>query len=759
MPVVRLAFSQSCMILAAVVFVCCLLSFHNSEAQQKDPGDSLTSLLIAPFHFDSSLFNTDSILKKLSSMPSHELERLITKKIGIPQKDSLSKKFLSGLPRLPDKPRTILRVDGGYINYNFMYRSSVDTPFLENDLVQHLVNASVDFTLVDKVPVRFMYYGRQSNSPFFKDYGDFRIEFNAPQFRQRRQEALRKQFRQVMKQVRNPAIPRVIDELYDRSTQFSRWLNRVELINILIKCEELVVHSSELPDSTKERNPELAGAKEFIRKYYEKKKELDQAQQSIDSLTKVYVDGSKKVQQLEQVFNNNLNGPRGLSVIQSAVNDADIHDKRLDRMLRTLYAVRTFAVGRTLPNMSNLSVKNVNVNGLNFEYNAGNIYAAVSAGNIDFRVRDYVYGNQKRVPQYVYAASLGYGLKEGNHFIVTGYGGKKQIISNLNGGEASRLYGLTLESQLVIHNNIRLTAEVAQSSSPVYKSSPASNGKPQFRINDKTNKAYFVQFYSYLSRSQTRLEGTYQYAGINFQNFTNYRGNANNRSWYARIDQYLWKRQFHIIMSARKNDFSNPLIVQNYSSNTVFKTLSATFRKRHWPTISLGYTPSSQYTVIDRQVYENKYQTLTINLNHLYKFGEATFVTAFTYNRFFNKSNDSAFLYYNANNFYVYQQIMFTGYTAMIGYSRTVNAQYALDIMEAGINMNLFKQNTLGFGTKINRFGNNEVRLGFYVNGRWHVNHLGDINLWYEKGYLPGYQRLLVKNEWLTLGFIRYFKL
>ena len=51
--------------------------------------------------------------------------------------------------------------------------------------------------------------------------------------------------------------------------------------------------------------------------------------------------------------------------------------------------VRKFGIGRNQVNYSELTSKNISLTGLNFEYNSW-YYAALSAGNVDYRFRDFV---------------------------------------------------------------------------------------------------------------------------------------------------------------------------------------------------------------------------------------------------------------------------------------------------------------------------------------------------------------------------------
>jgi len=69
----------------------------------------------------------------------------------------------------------------GNILYNFNYRSYIDTPFAQNDLVQHYVQSSFNLLIKGKYPVRMLLSSRSSNSPYFKNTLDVSFQYNRSQ--------------------------------------------------------------------------------------------------------------------------------------------------------------------------------------------------------------------------------------------------------------------------------------------------------------------------------------------------------------------------------------------------------------------------------------------------------------------------------------------------------------------------------------------------------------------------------------------------
>jgi hypothetical protein len=658
------------------------------------------------------------------------------------------------LANTPKAPSSVITVGGGFINYNYMFRSSLDTPFVEQNMGQHMVMAGFDATVAD-IPVKITYYGRRSNSIYLRDYNDIRVEFNVQEFNRLRQANLRKRLDGILSRIQNPEIVKQLQSYAEQIAGLKRWLNTTELLNSYLESKRNLVYGEKLPDNVGDKQLVITCSRRIVETYEAKQRLLRSFEKVEDSLKELYTTNSAKVQQLRQLINGNMRTSQGADIIAQKLKEQNALDARTEKWLRNLYAVRTFAVGRTLPDMSNLTVKNLNVTGLNVAVNPGKLYLALTAGTIDFRSRDFLYGKPSRVPQYVFAAAAGYGTKEGNHFFVTGYTGKKQIISNSSSG-ALVLSGLSLQGQWIWKQYLRITAEAAQSTSPVYTS--ASGGKPSgFNIHDNSNKAYSLQGHGYIPYTQTRIDGYYQRTGINFQNFTNYRVNANASTWNLRAEQYVWKKQLRLQASARKNDYSNPYVVQQYNSNTIFTSFSATFRRRNWPYLTMGYMPSSQYTIVANQVVENRYQTLNITTGHVYRVGNMQANGTFMYSKFYNSGSDTGFVYYNANHFYTAHQFAFPRFAANIGYSRTANSQYSLDVMEGGLLIKYGQFIQAGFGAKINRYNLSEVKTGGYGTLRIMWKTLGDINIWYERSYLPGAASGLKVNEWMTVGFTRYF--
>lgn len=741
-----------CLLLVAEVKVCGQIK----EYHQEGFSDS-TSLLK-----DQSFLSQDSLLKqtkrKYEKSFNDWAQELVTHSandLKKSTKDSTVKSYFKGL--LPGKP--FLKIQNGYINYNYSYRSQLDTPFTENNIQQHLINIGANILVSQKFPFRIAVYERRTNSAYFKNYTDLRVEFNAPEFRRIQSKRLEKYFENLTSQLQPPQLKSEINTKQRKLIELKSFLNKPELIKKFLQSKETIINEDELTGSAEHKDSTIKEATEFIELYERNQKDIKSVEHSYDSLRNEYVSLTKEILQLRQIFKSNVTFPGGSEKITEALNKAGLQDKQFERLLRGLYSVRTFALGRTAPNYTNLTVQNIGVNGVNTEINNNNFYAAFVAGLIDFRLRDFVLNKYKTQSQhqYVTAARIGWGRKDGNHIILTGYQGRKQIFSSQSSYNTIPIFGLSLESQFVLSRNIRFIAEIAQSAIGQSKGIIVDSLEKRFSLKDNNSRALSLQAFSYFPRTYTRIEGGYEYQGINFQSFNAYKPNASTNTWSIRADQYFLHGIIHLTAAINKNDYVNPLITQNYSSNTIFTTANATIRKRLWPVISFGYVPSSQYSIINNQIFESRYEAFNVTMNHVYKLGIVNASSSVMFNRFYNSGKDTGFVYYNAQNLTINQNIIFEKFSTNIGISHTQNSQYLLDIMSAGITKTILKNNSVGFGIKLNHINAEENKFGYFINTRINIKKIGILNIWGERGYLPGLGNNLIKNEFFNIGFTRYF--
>ena len=645
------------------------------------------------------------------------------------------------------KKTSFLVFKQGYLQYNLNYRAQIDTPYAESNIYQHTAMVNADFVIAGALPVNVSYFERQSNSLLFRDFRDVRVDVNGPELQRMRMEKIRTRITQQLKTYQDKQALADLDSKQAKLGNLKGLLQQPKLVELLIQSKERLIHLNEHDASSKWKDSVEFYASRFVSFYEVKQAEVKKLEHSIDSLQGIYKNFLQKFQRIQKVLHQQAPGGESIKQLQQSLKDAGMEDKELPKFPGILYSLKKLSLGRTMPDFSPLTVKNINVKGVNAEFGNGSWYAAFTAGAVDFRLRDFAYATNRQSPQFVYAARAGLGSREGTHIFVTGYKGKKQTYSF--NSPSQQITGAGLEVQYTWKRNHRVTAEMVQSSTA---------GNTKVNWDGRDNRAYNLQWHSYFPQLKANIEGFYQNTGILFQSFNSYRVNAATESWYLKYDQYFFKQQLRLHAAIRKNDYANPLIAQQYTTNTVFKTLQATFRRRKWPTLSIGYIPSSQYTIVDNTIFESRYQTLTTSIYHTYKAGAAVFSTNAFYSRFYNQGSDSGFVYYNAKNISVYQQMQFALHTATIAATISKSAQFILGVYQVGAGTTIRKVWQVEAGLKINNLNNTITKTGMYLRTSLNVEWLGQLSCWYDDGYLPGLGTTLTRNQQMNIGFTRRIK-
>lgn len=642
----------------------------------------------------------------------------------------------------------------GYVQYNLNYRSYIDTPYAEKDIFQHMGTVNADFVVGAVLPVSVRYFERQSNSALFRDFRDVKVDINGPELRRLQAERLQSHLAKRISSQQEQVLKDQIAGSLKALGLVEGMLERPDLIELLVQSKERIIYIDEMEASCKWRDSVLVYARKYINVYDSTEKRVNGALRGIDSLKNEYLTIRRNIQDIRNLINGRAAGKEQFGSVRKAMKQYGLVGEMPGWLPGIAYSLRTLSLGRTVPDMSPLTVQNINVRGINAAFEGDYWYAAFTAGAVDVRMYDFNLSNVSRPRQFVYAAKGGIGKKNGKHFYVGAFKGKKQL-HGMN-GPALQISGLSVEAQYTFGSNHRIISEVAQSSSPI--STSGQQKAAGFYFRDNTSRSYYVQWNSYFPGAKARLEGMIQQAGINFQSFNSYRPNAATQSWRFKYEQYLLKQTVRIDIGLRKNEFSNPLIVQNYRANMVFKTIQAGFRKRNWPAVSLGYIPSSQYAIADSMVYESRYQTLTASGSHTYKVGIAGANTSIFLSKFYNTGSDSLFLYYKAHHLSFYQQFTFILHNAIMAANITKSPQFSLSVYQLGAGTVLAKTVQIEGGVKINNLNNEIMKTGMYAKASVVIPVLGSIRVWYEDGYLPGIRKQLVRNEQMNIGFTRYFK-
>lgn len=698
--------------------------------------------------------------------PVNKFQAIVPDSISLPSKDSLKNAFIANINN-PFKnlfiTRPALKVSGGMAAYSANYRAIIDTPYAENDILQHNVNGRLDVTVAGFIPLQVNYWMRQSNSTYFRNIYDVQAAFNGAAFQRNIRNALRERMLALTPSINDTLLQKHYSlkqlDLAGLENRLRTVFSQQKLIeaNETLKVPKLTWDNT-LPDSVNLKKEDTARKKaaEFITLYQETQKRYDSLYTQVDSLKEKYKRNQQKVKQYKNMINGDWSDIQSPRAWKNKMQEYGLEDMNIPAKYRWLLGIRNFSIGRSPVNYSELTAKNVSVNGINVEYNSW-YYLALSAGSVNYRFRDFVVGNKARKPQYLATVRAGIGRLEKNYFILSAFKGKKQLFASSSAVNSTiPLTGFSAESRWAINRTTWLTAEVAKSITPDYRNNPSQGGN-KFELKDKNNQAIALKLFSIIPFTQSRVEAFFKKAGANYQSFSSYTTNAATESWYIKADQNLFKRQLRIAGSLRKNEFSNPFLAQDYKSNTIFKSLSATLRLRKWPVVTVGYQPLSQYTRVDEQVIENRFQTLNATVFHMYPVRQLKMATTIMLNKFYNNQTDTGFLYYNATNSYFTQTFYFRSFTANAGISYTKNSNYTLQVLDGSVQPNIPKFGTVGFGIKINNLNNSEIKAGGYVSANIRLFKNDMLFLSYEHGYLPGNRHGLVRNEMGNVQFVKTF--
>lgn len=732
--------------LLLLLFCCGIVSAQDSLSHHKKLFNIFSNRFEMPSlpYINDSLHADSSIRKKLKAA------------FARPDSASLVKGMVAHFkpPTLVTTTKPFLKPGSGYINYTYTYRSGKDSSVIDNNVAQHLITGSFNATIANLVPVRVTYFERQSNSPYFKDFRDVTVDVDVNRYRQLKMQKAVARLKNSYSQQLDPSTTPALSAVDTKLDQYKSLLNDPKLMTELIRSKETLIRT-DFPDTSLHYIDSVTRrAKQFIEMYDSLQAKQTAYQHLHDSLYQVYRQAEAGKNKLQQLLNNPNISAKDITYLQG-MYEKDNTD--LEQLRKANNGIRKLALGRTYPSYTNLTLQNINVNGINVEYVKDNYYFAAAAGLVDFRIRDFLFSDQKLPRQYVYAARAGYGRRESDHLILTYFRGRKQLFGGNLQTPSSPIQGVSLAAQVLIERHTRIYGEIAQSGVP-YTLGGNNSSKPAISFNDNSQRAYAAGFASYFPRTQTLLEGYYQHSGLNYQSFNSFQYNAAANSWSFRFEQSAWKRQLVFQASLRKNDFVNPLVLQRYNANTVFKSFTLSLRKSKWPLVSVGYQPASQYTVVGNQVYENHYQSFNGNISHSYKLGIARAATTVSFSQFFNDRRDSGFVYYNSKNFFVAQTFLFTRFTATVNVSGMNNGRHQLIVMEEGLSATLFKAFTAGFAIKINNLDKNINKIGFNAKTRINMKKIGELNVWMEQSYLPGLQQEFYKYEMYNIGLTRYFR-
>jgi len=665
---------------------------------------------------------------------------------------------------LPTTPAVGVR--GGSISYQFNYWQNIDTPYFERNVAQHNLLGKLNFFVAGSLPFTFSYWVRRSNSSLYSDITDVQLSFNASELGNQVQSALRGRLLGIANNLRDSLSEQLLGIKIKKLAEAQQWLKHPMQMQRLIECNEIlnvpqITYEPGLPDSVNARRTDSLQrlARLFLDLYNKSAGEIGKIQREVDSLEEVVKKSLAKVKQFRDMIQSRGFANETLGEWKNQMKEFGMGQLQIPAKYKWLMGIRQFSLGRSLVNHSELTAKNISVNGINFEYNSW-YYLAVTAGMVDYRFRDFITSPFKKKPQFLFLGRVGIGRLDGTHFIASIYRGEKQLFSGTNAGGSIptiTVSGLSFETKWRITKTSWLSAEVAESITEDFRNNPPQPIQ-KFDFSNQSNKAWAFRLFSLQPKLGLRIDGMYKYTGANFHSFNSYQTSSALKAWYIKAEQSFWKKQIRINAALRSNDYFNPLIQQQYSSNTIFKTLTATLRRKKWPVLTIGYQPMSQLTKIGNQVLENRFQTLTASAYYLYKVDKRQAATTIVYNQFYNSIADSGYIYFNAINVNAYQNFFFKHFNANAGLSFTKNSSYELVLLDGSVQRNFARIGHLGFGVKINNYNRSLTKVGGYVQAGLRIARQDILSLQFERGWLPGMSKGLVQNDLGSIQFTKTFR-
>ena len=665
-------------------------------------------------------------------------------------------------PAAPAPPHVPFLQVHGNVLYNLNYYSLIDTPYNEHNIYQHTIQTWLDVLVKGQYPFRIFLTNHFSNSPLFRNYSDFNFSYNNNGFNQLVRNELRQEYlRSLPSQKFLDSLQRVLKADLQRLNGLEGYGKNPSLIQKAVEEKEAAAAVNK-NDSSRQNGDIMDSVRAAMRH------DADSLQREVNKIERLLQLSHQQSQTAAGHDLSSINQVNNPDQAHKELSALGLSDSSLPKGYKTLMAIKSFSVGRSVVNYSELSAKNISINGIQAEYNPG-LYYAVAAGTIDYRFRDFVIQQPDEPRQYMSVFRIGEGLKGGNSVILTYFSGRRQLYSATTSDTitstqvpASFLMGLTLEGNYHLTKNILFTGEIAKSSSPYYVGDSAKSANPAadlFRMNDHSNEAWSMKVNAFFPATDTRLTAYYKHMAENYQSFSIFTDGSAQSAWAVNLDQPFFKKQLDIRLGANTNDFSNPLVGEEYSSTTVFKSILATFRRKNWPTISLGYFPSSQITKLgDGQYIENLFYTLVGNLTQSYNFHHLLMNTTVVYTQFYNKAADSGFTYFNTRNLLVSQSVFLSKFTLQLNATGSANENYDLYTLEGKAQHSVNKWLTVGAGIKYNhQTVYNIDQFGYSAEATLRLNRLGQIQFSADKGFIPGMNNVLVPDNTGRLTYIKTF--
>lgn len=697
----------------------------------------------------------------------------------------------------------------GNISYEYFYRSKIDTPINQQNFQQHTERVYLDVLVKEKYPLKVNFTSRQSNSPFFRNFIDVNFNFDKYTYNRNIKQQILDKLKIQLPTNKFPDLANVEAELKKSKEAYTKtkaWLEDPATLQKIIEERERVYYQQikakedslrlvsqnnskrvkddfqKLPSPPKKiidsfefvksnindkKEHLLSSAKSkadslsapFAILYQKKKGQLDSLEQAVASYTKRADSIKKNVQKDLAGIKQKIYKATSEKELRQLAKDNGIDLDKRSNLEKQLAAIKTFSIGRSVLNYTELTAQNITVTGINVEYNPS-YYLAFAAGKIDYRFRDFFHRSLSRNNQYIVMGRLGVGDRERNALIFSYFTGRK---SNSNYGFSDsikntvNIIGYSVEAIHKKDENTMLSAEFAKSTKPVSGNLQSNKQTGVLvKFNDQTNMGINIKAKTIIPETNTKLSGFFRKTGENFQSFSLFSYNTNQTAWLARADQSFLKNKITLIGMLRRNDFTNPFTDKTYKTSTVFKSIQLNIRFPKYPSISIGYYPGTQLFLIDKEkIRESAYYILNGSIVYSYFFKGLAMNSSVVYNKYINEATDSGFVAYKGTNYYASQSVFLKKLQLQGGYANTVQPLLKYYTLETSGNYELKSWLKVGVGLKYNKINDGESYWGESMQLRTDFKKLGGFQLQYEKSYLPTITQTLYPVE---IGRVSYYK-
>jgi hypothetical protein len=706
--------------------------------------------------------------------------------------------LLADLPHVNDKAirnpigkdvavfkRKLLSIEG-YVSYEYYYNQRIDTPYSSAAFQQHTERVQLLITIKEKYPIYINFSSRQSNNFFFKDFSDLGFRFDRSAFisnqkqkylaawhrnnpmlnllsesKEKLKEVIRKT--EYLKQdLSDPSIfQTIIHEREDILKNLSKNdIERKDSTDIFFNVTAVSENKFKLnqPMNFAPRSipvsPDtvlITATEKWYTEQLRRLENLKRNQQQLSAYCNVLKDSLLKEE-------NSLNESYGKT------NKWRRHKERFgelqsiskNKVDNFLMNIRNLGFGRNNVSFSDLTVRNLTLTGIQFEYES-KYYYALAGGKADYRFRDFILNSHSAPSPEFYIARIGTGYDHDQGLTVSLFSGVRHQLE-VNSFRRFTFTGFSVEVFKKFGKENILQIELAKTK--MSKSPAALSGKPTdlFNFHKDDNLAVSGKLQYRVPETNTLLSGAYTKMGYSFQSINVLNNNINRKIWYLKGEQDFFKRTLRLTAMLRQNDFSNPQIIHNYDANAIFKTLILSYRKRGLPFVSVGYFPGTQLLKADsNKIIENTYYMFNLSTGYTKPLGRFVSNSVFNYNIFINQSTDTGFVHYKGRTFQFNEIMTYERISVQAAYSCTYQPSISFYTTEAGIDFSINKWLAVGCGGKYNRVIDGKSYWGGQGNASLILGKVGTLQFNYDKLFIPNYSNQLVSADVGRVYWIKYF--